>query len=62
MVTCSVAEKPLSPVHLNSSVPLAVATAETENLMGEKEFRQMKQGAFFINVSRGFVPPAGGAP
>ena len=34
-------------------VPLAVATAETENLMGEKEFRQMKQGAFFINVSRG---------
>ena len=34
-------------------VPLAVATAETENLIGEKEFRQMKQGAFFINVSRG---------
>ena len=34
-------------------VPLAVATAETENLMGEKEFQQMKQGAFFINVSRG---------
>jgi len=34
-------------------VPLAVATAETENLMGEKQFGQMKQGAFFINVSRG---------
>lgn len=34
-------------------VPLAVATEETENLMGEKEFRQMKRGAFFINVSRG---------
>ena len=34
-------------------VPLAVATTETENLMGEKEFQQMKRGAFFINVSRG---------
>ena len=34
-------------------VPLAVASAETENLMGEKEFGQMKRGAFFINVSRG---------
>ena len=34
-------------------VPLAVATAETENLMGEAEFAQMKPGAFFINVSRG---------
>jgi D-3-phosphoglycerate dehydrogenase len=34
-------------------VPLAVATAETENLMGEREFGQMKRGAFFINVSRG---------
>jgi D-3-phosphoglycerate dehydrogenase len=34
-------------------VPLAVATAETENLMGEKEFQKMKRGAFFINVSRG---------
>jgi D-3-phosphoglycerate dehydrogenase / 2-oxoglutarate reductase len=34
-------------------VPLAVATEETENLMGEKEFRTMKQGAFFINASRG---------
>ena len=34
-------------------VPLAVATAETENLIGEKQFQAMKQGAFFINVSRG---------
>jgi len=34
-------------------VPLAVATAETENLMGEEQFRKMKRGAFFINVSRG---------
>jgi D-3-phosphoglycerate dehydrogenase len=34
-------------------VPLAVATPETENLMGEKQFGLMKRGAFFINVSRG---------
>ncbi len=34
-------------------VPLAVANAETENLMEERQFGQMKQGAFFINVSRG---------
>ncbi len=34
-------------------VPLAVATPETENLMGEAEFAQMKPGSFFINVSRG---------
>ena len=34
-------------------VPLAVATAETENLIDEKAFQTMKQGAFFINVSRG---------
>jgi D-3-phosphoglycerate dehydrogenase len=34
-------------------VPLAVATEETENLMGEKQFQKMKRGAFFINVSRG---------
>ena len=34
-------------------VPLAVATEETENLIGEKEFRAMKSGAVFINVSRG---------
>ncbi len=34
-------------------VPLAVANAETENLIGEEEFQKMKHGAFFINVSRG---------
>ena len=34
-------------------VPLAVATAETENLMNAAAFAKMKAGAFFINVSRG---------
>ena len=34
-------------------VPLAVATAETENLMNDAAFGKMKRGAFFINVSRG---------
>jgi D-3-phosphoglycerate dehydrogenase len=34
-------------------VPLAVATAETEDLMDDAAFAQMKPGAFFINVSRG---------
>ena len=34
-------------------VPLAVATTETENLIGEKEFKAMKEGACFINASRG---------
>jgi D-3-phosphoglycerate dehydrogenase len=34
-------------------VPLAVATAQTENLMNEAAFARMKPGAFFINVSRG---------
>ena len=34
-------------------VPLAVATAETENLMNAAAFARMKPGAFFINVSRG---------
>lgn len=34
-------------------VPLAVANAQTENLMGEQQFQKMKRGAFFINVSRG---------
>jgi len=32
---------------------LAVATPETENLMNEKAFAAMKDGAYFINVSRG---------
>jgi D-3-phosphoglycerate dehydrogenase len=34
-------------------VPLAVATPETENLIGEKQFAAMKDGALFINASRG---------
>ena len=34
-------------------VPLAVATAETENLMDDAAFAKMKRGAFLINVSRG---------
>ena len=34
-------------------VPLAVATAETENLIGAKTLAKMKKGAFLINVSRG---------
>ncbi|HYR34412.1 MAG TPA: hydroxyacid dehydrogenase [Burkholderiales bacterium] len=34
-------------------VPLAVATAETENLINEKTLRTMKRGAYLINVSRG---------
>jgi D-3-phosphoglycerate dehydrogenase len=34
-------------------VPLAVATAETENLLGRNAFSKMKRGAYFINVSRG---------
>ena len=34
-------------------VPLAVATAETENLIGEPQFSAMKPGACFINASRG---------
>lgn len=34
-------------------VPLAVATPETENLIGEKQFAAMKPGAVFVNASRG---------
>jgi D-3-phosphoglycerate dehydrogenase len=34
-------------------VPLAVATAQTENLIGKSAFSKMKRGAFLINVSRG---------
>lgn len=34
-------------------VPLATATAETENLMDDAAFARMKRGACFINVSRG---------
>jgi D-3-phosphoglycerate dehydrogenase / 2-oxoglutarate reductase len=34
-------------------VPLAVATAETENLIGKNAFEKMKRGAFLINCARG---------
>jgi D-3-phosphoglycerate dehydrogenase / 2-oxoglutarate reductase len=34
-------------------VPLAVASAETENLIGREAFSIMKRGAYLINVSRG---------
>ena len=34
-------------------VPLAVASAETENLIGREALSKMKQGAYLINVSRG---------
>jgi D-3-phosphoglycerate dehydrogenase len=34
-------------------VPLATATAETENLFNQQKFSKMKRGAYFINVSRG---------
>jgi D-3-phosphoglycerate dehydrogenase len=33
--------------------PLALATAETENLMNAAAFAKMKPGAYLINVSRG---------
>jgi len=32
---------------------LAVATEETENLMGAKAFARMKPSAYFLNLSRG---------
>jgi D-3-phosphoglycerate dehydrogenase / 2-oxoglutarate reductase len=34
-------------------VPLAVATPETENLIGKEAFAKMKHGAYLVNVSRG---------
>ena len=34
-------------------VPLAVATAETENLIDSRALQKMKRGAYLINVSRG---------
>ena len=34
-------------------VCLALATAETENLMDARAFARMKRGAFFVNLSRG---------
>ncbi len=32
---------------------LAVATPETENLMGERSFARMRRGSYFLNLSRG---------
>jgi len=51
----SIAQVPLGELLAQSDyvVPLAVATPETENLMNEAAFAKMKQGAYFINVSRG---------
>lgn len=37
----------------NFVVPLAVATTETENLIGERELHLMRPDAFVINLSRG---------
>lgn len=34
-------------------LPLAIANAETENLIGAAEFARMKRGVVFVNVSRG---------
>jgi D-3-phosphoglycerate dehydrogenase / 2-oxoglutarate reductase len=50
-----IAQVPLAELLAQSDyvVPLAVATPETENLMNDAAFAQMKPGAFFINVSRG---------
>lgn len=54
------ADAPFRPVPLETLlrqadfvVCLAVASAETENLMNEEAFAQMRPEAFFINVSRG---------
>ena len=35
------------------TICLAVANTETENLIGDAAFAAMKQGAYFINISRG---------
>ena len=50
-----IAQVPLGELLAQSDyvVPLAVATPETENLMNDAAFSNMKPGAFFINVSRG---------
>src|SRR5205823_6369135 len=39
--------------HSDYVVPLAVATAETENLINARTLAKMKRGAYLINVSRG---------
>jgi len=50
-----VAQVPLQRLLAQSDyvVPLAVATAETENLIGPKALKAMKRGACLVNVSRG---------
>jgi D-3-phosphoglycerate dehydrogenase len=50
-----VAQVPLDALLRESDfvVPLAVATAETENLIGKDALAKMKDGAYLINVSRG---------
>jgi len=50
-----VAQVPLQRLLAQSDyvVPLAVATAETENLIGPKALKAMKRGAYLVNVSRG---------
>jgi D-3-phosphoglycerate dehydrogenase len=50
-----VAQEPMATLLAESDfvVPLAVASAETENLMDAAAFARMKKGAWFINVSRG---------
>src|SRR2546428_4182501 len=41
------------PAQSDYVVPLAVATAETENLIDARALAKMKRGAYLINVSRG---------
>ena len=50
-----VAQAPLQRLLAQSDyvVPLAVATAETENLIGATALGKMKRGAYLVNVSRG---------
>ena len=50
-----VAQVPLQRLLAQSDyvVPLAVATAETENLIGATALGKMKRGAYLVNVSRG---------
>jgi len=50
-----VAQVPLQRLLAQSDyvVPLAIATAETENLIGPKALKAMKRGAYLVNVSRG---------
>jgi D-3-phosphoglycerate dehydrogenase len=51
----AVAQVPLEELLTQADyvVPLAVASAETENLIGARAFSLMKRGAYLINVSRG---------